>query len=156
MKMKELWEVRIGFLNVLVAALGIIVSVLIYGHGLKASIEQEQKLIDARATKAYERQLWDEKRFSYKKLAETLGEISADIELKNPISNSSLKNFYKAYWGTLILVENEAVRTEMVKLKNDLRDLESKRISSDKIKLRIQRIVTISKGHISEVIDESN
>jgi hypothetical protein len=53
MKMKELWEVRIGFLNVLVAALGIIVSVLIYGHGLKASIEQEQKLIDARATKAY-------------------------------------------------------------------------------------------------------
>jgi hypothetical protein len=152
MKRSELWEIRIGFLSAFVAAAGVIVSVLIYVHGLKASIEKEQQLINARSQKEYERKLWDERRENYKELASTLGTIASEIEVENKISKESLKSFSKAYWGSLIMVEDESVKNEMVKLKNDLRDLSKNRISNEKIKLRIERIISLSKNHLAEVI----
>jgi hypothetical protein len=149
---KELWEVRIGLFSAFVAAASVVASVLIYVHGLKASIEKEQHLINARSQKEYERKLWDERRESYRELASTLGTIAAEIEVDKKTSKKSLKAFSKAYWGSLILVEDESVKSEMVKLKSDLRDLSKMRISSNKIKLRIERIVSLSKVHLSEVV----
>ncbi|MCP4367505.1 MAG: hypothetical protein GY797_05215 [Deltaproteobacteria bacterium] len=156
MKKSELWEVRVGILSASIAAASIIVSVLIYLHGLGATIEKEQYLIDIRTQREYERQLWDERRASYSHLASTLGEIAAEIEVDKNVTRDSLKAFSKAYWGALILIEDEAVRDEMVKLKNDLRDLTKNRISSDKIKLRIQKIVSLSKAHIAENFTNEN
>jgi len=153
MEKKDLWDVRIGLLSVTIAALGVMASVFIYVHGLKRSIDQEHKLIEARDDQAYRRKLWDERRAAYKQLAETLGAVAAEIEVGKTVSKESLKAFHKTYWGALILVENETIENEMVKLKNDLRDLVEGRISSNKIKLRIQKIVRISREHIEKGFD---
>jgi hypothetical protein len=153
MEKKDLWNVRIGLLSAAIAVLGIVASVFIYVDGLKKSIDQEHKLIEARDDQAYRRQLWDERRAAYKQLAETLGAVAAEIEVGKTVSKESLEAFHKTYWGALILVENETIENEMVKLKNDLRDLVEGRISSDKIKLRIQKIVRISREHIEKGFD---
>ncbi|WP_040307324.1 hypothetical protein [Agarivorans albus] len=150
---KKLW---ISLVSTIIAGLSVISSVVIYIHGLDESIEKEQALIDQRSQVEYHRSLWDERRESYKLLATILGGIAAEIEIDKKISSESLKSFSKAYWGLLIMVENESVKSELTKLKDDLRDLEQNRISANKIKLRIQRIISLSKNHIDEVVDASS
>lgn len=93
-------------------------------------------------------------RAAYKALAQTLGQIAAELESTNKVSPESRAAFNTAYWGALILVEDEAVGLEMVKLRNDMRDLETGRINQDKIKLRIERIVSLGRKHIMRGRDE--
>ncbi len=155
MERAEFLKFRISLASTIIAGLSVISGVVIYIHGLNASIEKEQALIDMRSQVEYQRKLWDERRESYKALATTLGGIAAEIDIDKKISPESLKSFSQAYWGLLILVENESVKSELVKLKDDFRDLENGRISANKIKLRIERIVSMSKTHIDEVVDVS-
>jgi hypothetical protein len=145
---KDKWEVRFGFIGAVFGGLSIIVSVFIYLHGNDAALRKEHDLIAAQRNIDYERQLWNEMRATYKELAQTLGRMAAELDAAGSFSNAARRDFNAAYWGALILVEDEAVQFEMVKLRNDLRDLEHSRISQDKIKLRIERIVTLSKEHI--------
>lgn len=155
MERVDLLKIRISLASTLIAGLSVISGVLIYIHGLNESIEKEQALINIRSQVEYQRKLWDERRESYKALATTLGGIAAEIDIDKTISPASQKSFSKAYWGLLILVENEPIKIELVKLKDDLRDLEHNRISANKIKLRIERIISLSKTHIDEVVDAS-
>lgn len=152
MKLSELWEVRIGIMNVVIASISLISSVLIYVHGLDASVEKEHQLIEKRSAVEFDRVLWNQKRESYHALANILGSISAELELHKPVSDDSLHKFYQSYWGALILVENESVREEIVKLKNDLRDLKNGRIGGDKVKRRIQRVISMSREDIDNVL----
>lgn len=155
MERTELLKFRISLASTIIAGLSVISGVVIYIHGLNESIEKEQALIDMRSQVEYHRKLWDERRESYKVLATTLGGIAAEIDIDKKISSESLKSFSKAYWGLLILVENESVKSELVKLKDDLRDLEKNRISANKIKSRIERIISLSKTHIDEMVNAS-
>ncbi|MCG7562472.1 MULTISPECIES: hypothetical protein [Pseudoalteromonas] len=153
MERAELLNFRISIVSTVIAGFSVISGVVIYIHGLNESIEKEQALINMRSKVEYQRKLWDERRESYKALAVTLGSIAAEIDIDKKISSESLKSFSEAYWGLLILVENESVKSELVKLKDDLRDLEKSRISANKIKLRIERIISLSKTHIDEAVD---
>lgn len=155
MERAELLKFRISLASTIIAGLSVISGVVIYIHGLNESIVKEQALMDMRSQVEYQRKLWDERRESYRALATILGGIAAEIDIDKKISSESLKAFSKVYWGLLILVENESVKSELVKLKDDLRDLEKSRISANKIKLRIERIISFSKTHIDEVIDAS-
>ena len=154
MNRKDKWEIRFGFFGTAFAGLSVIASVFIYLDGNEAALERENELIATRNAVEYQRRLWDERRAAYKDLAETLGAIAAELDAGTNVSDESRRSFNKAYWGALILVENDRVEQEMVKLRNDLRDLEEQRITGDKIKLRIQRVVTLSKKHILENIGE--
>lgn len=145
---KEKWDTTIGLTSALFAGLSILASVGIYLHGNSAAIQKQHELIAAQSRTDYERQLWDELRATYKALAQILGLMAAELEANGEISPSTRGRFDAAYWGTLILVETDEVQLELVKLRNDLRDLEFDRIPPDKIKLRINRIVAISKQRI--------
>ena len=151
---KDRWEIGIKGVGAVFAGLSIIASVFIYLHGNRATLNREHELITTRQKVEYDRQLWGQLRAAYKALAQTLGQIAAELESENKVSPESRAAFNTAYWGALILVEDEAVGLEMVKLRNDMRDLEAGRIDQDKIKLRIERIVSLGRKHIMRGRDE--
>jgi len=148
MTRSDKWELIIKAAGAVIAGGSIIASVFIYLHGNRATLDREHELITARQQVEYDRQLWDQLRTAYQALAQTLGRIAAELESSDTISLESRTAFNTAYWGALILVEDEAVGQEMVKLRNDLRDLEAGRIGQDKIKLRIERVVSLGRQHI--------
>lgn len=152
---KKKWDVFIGVSRAFFAGASILVGVLIYLHGQKAAIQKEQQLIARQSLTDYHRQLWDELRATYKTLAQTLGRMAAELEASGKISESTRSDFNAEYWGTLILVDTDNVQLELVKLRNDLRDLELGRIPPDKIKLRINRIVGLTKRQILESTDNA-
>lgn len=145
---KDRWELYVKAAGAVFAGISIVVSVFIYLHGNRAALDREHELITTRQEIEYDRQLWDQLRAAYKELSQTLGQMAAELETSNTVSAKSREAFNAAYWGALILVEDEAVGREMVKLRNDIRDLESGRIDQDKIKLRIERVVSLGRNHI--------
>ena len=152
---KEKWDVFIGVVGALFAGLSIVASVLIYQYGNDAAIQKEYDLIAVQSRTDYRRQLWHDLRATYKALAQNLGRMAAELDATGKISDGTRSDFNAAYWGTLILVETEDVQCELVKLRNDLRDLEHGRVKPEKIKLRIDRIVTRSKHQILRSTDDA-
>lgn len=150
---KDRWELRIKFFAAIFAGLSIVTSVFIYLDGNRASLERENELIARRDALEYKRNLWDERRTAYRTLAETLGSMAAELDAGNTISNATRSAVNTAYWGSLVLVESDAVETHMVRLRNDLRDFESGRTGADKIRQRIHAIVEASRLHLQEVSD---
>lgn len=150
---KEKWDVTIGLIGALFVGLSILVSVFVYLHGNEEAIRREHELTANRNRVDYERRLWDELRATYATLAQTLGRMASELDATSVVSVGTRSDFNAAYWGTLTLVESECVQLELVKLRNDLRDLEQNRIQPDKIKLRINRIVSLSRQDIRTVID---
>ncbi len=145
---KDKWEIRLGIIGAIFTGLSIFVSVFIYLHGNKTAIQKEHELIAIQHTIDYQRQLWDETRTTYRKLATTLGVMAAELDQNKKVSAASEKAFNAAYWGALILIEDPAVQREMVRLRNDLRDLKAGRIDEDKIKLRVERILSLARQHV--------
>lgn len=150
---KDRWELRIKFFGAVFAGLSIVASVFIYLDGNKATLERENELIAKRDALEYQRDLWDERRAAYRTLAATLGSMAAELDVGNTISDATRSAVNTAYWGTLVLVESDAVKTHMVRLRNDLRDFERGRIDADKIRQRIHAIVEESRVHLQEVSD---
>lgn len=148
MASEERWKLVIEASATVITGLSLIASVLIYLHGQEQALRTEQALIDTREARAYARRQWDERLASYQRLAASLGGIAAEIELEQPVSEASLSEFHSAYWGTMLLVESEAVGLEMLRLKNDLRDLEAGRIDGDRVKLRIEQLVGVIREHV--------
>lgn len=151
MNEKDRWELRFEFVKAALTGLGLIVSVLIFVIGDRWTVERENELAEARNLAEYKRRLWDERRDAYRALAEVLGGIAADLDSGSDIDAANKRAFDKAYWGALILTENEEIELQMVRLRNDLRDLVAGRTTSDQIKLRVQRIVSLSREHLEEV-----
>ncbi|AZV79049.1 hypothetical protein EBB79_15000 [Parasedimentitalea marina] len=150
---KDRWELRIKFFGAVFAGLSIVASVFIYLDGNRATLERENNLIAKRDELQYQRDLWDERRAAYRTLAATLGSMAAELDAGNTISNATRSAVNTAYWGTLVLVESDAVEMHMVRLRNDLRDFERGRIDADKIRQRIHAIVEASRLHLKEVGD---
>lgn len=155
MTKKDSWELGIKFFGAVFAGLSIVVSVFIYLDGNRATLERENELISKRDALLYQRDLWDERRAAYRNLAATLGSMAAELDAGSTISDATRSKVNTAYWGTLVLVESEAVETHMVRLRNDLRDFQRGRISADKIRQRIHAIVSASRAHLQEVSDGS-
>lgn len=151
MTKKDCWEVGISLFGAVFAGLSIIVSVFIYLDGNRATLERENELVAKRDALEYQRDLWDERRAAYRNLAATLGSVAAELDAGNIISDATRSAVNTAYWGTLVLVESEAVEAHMVRLRNDLRDFERGRIDADKIRQRILAIVSASRVHLQEV-----
>ncbi|SFQ66288.1 hypothetical protein [Donghicola eburneus] len=151
MNEKDRWELRFEFVKSALTGLGLILSVLIFVIGDMWTAERENELAEARNLAEYERRLWDERRDAYRALAEVLGGIAADLDSGSDIDAANKRAFDKTYWGALILTENEEIELQMVRLRNDLRDLEAGRTTSDQIKRRVQRIVSLSREHLEEV-----
>ena len=150
---KDKWDVLNGLLGAAFAGLSVIASVFIYLHGHQAAIQQEHELLTVRNRIEYDRNLWNELRATYKELAQTLGRMAAELDETGHVSTETRREFNATYWGTVILVEGDGVQLELVRLRNDLRDLENGRILPDKIKLRVARIVTLSKREILRITD---
>lgn len=150
---KDRWELRIKFFGAVFAGLSIVASVLIYLDGNRATLERENELIAKRDALEYQRDLWDERRAAYSTLAAMLGGIAAELDAGSTISDASRSAVNAAYWGTLVLVESDAVETHMVRLRHDLRDFERGRIDADKIRKRIHAIIEATRVHLQEVSD---
>lgn len=150
---KDRWELRIKLFGAVFAGLSIVASVFIYLDGNRATLERENELIARRDALEYQRDLWDERRAAYRTLAATLGSMAAELDAGNTFSDATRSAVNTAYWGTLVLVESDAVETHMVRLRNDLRDFERGRIDADKIRQRIHAIVEESRAHLQEVSD---
>ena len=132
-------------------------SVCIYLDGNKATLEREYDLLAIQRTIEYERQLWEEMRTAYGVFATVLGRMAAELDARGDISEKARQDFSGTYWGTLqpLLISRE-VELEVVRLRNDLRDLAAGRSVQDKIRRRIVRILRLCISVLAQHAEGTN
>ncbi len=134
MSEKEKWQTRIGIAGLIVAVLGPAITLYIYNR------EDDSKR---------EQIVWEDRKNTYDKLRDVMGDIAAQLDTENSISKESIKELSRVYWSKLPGNETSEIEREMIKFRNDLRDFEDGLILADKLKWRVQKISRLVQNELS-------
>ena len=116
--------------------------------GQRANAEREFELQERANRVAFCRDLWLERLVVYRQVAATVGAFLA--ELDDSVQKRTVNEFLAAYWGPMLLVEDEAVRQAMIRLHGELRDFQRARSSPERLKQRADTLVQAFKTSLKE------
>ena len=142
---KRRWDVILGIVTPILAVAGILVGVWEFVAGQRANAEREFLLQERENRVAFCRELWLERLKVYGQVAATVGTFLA--ELDDSVQKKTVDEFLAAYWGRMLLVEDEAVQRAMIRLHGELRDFQRARSSPERLKQRadtLNRALAIS------------
>ena len=122
---KNRWDLVFKGLGPLLTVLAIIVGIWQFNTGEKNRQRQEVESLVQRDRLEFRRRLWLEKVEVYKQLAELTGEVIATHEKLGPRADEAYGKFIKAYWGAMMMVQDEKVEQAMIAFQADLVDYRS-------------------------------
>jgi hypothetical protein len=113
---KRRWDVRLGIAAPVLTVIGILVGVWQFNAG-----EEDRRKLQEAATlhkdaMEFRRKLWLERLDAYRSVAALSGKIVAQAESDKSDEQfkQAVREFTAAYWGTMILVEDQDVEKAMV------------------------------------------
>ena len=119
---KRWWDVRLGIVAPILTVIGILIGVWQFNVGENSRRQEAAAAEEQRDTIAFRRRLWQEKLDTYQKVAELAGKI---VATSGQDQVKAYKEFHAAYWGAMVLVEDQAVEAAMIAFDKEYRDLKS-------------------------------
>ena len=120
---KRRWDVGLGILGSLATVAAILVGVWQFNEGQRSRTELEYRLLNKKDLLDTKRQLWLERINAYRSIAEISGRLVTHIDDPAQL-RPAVMDFKRAFWGTMILVEEPSVEKAMIDLRLELDDLE--------------------------------
>jgi hypothetical protein len=134
---KRLWDVRLGITGALLtvfATLATIVGILVgihqFNEGEINKAELQHRQVMEKDELDFKRRLWLERLNAYRTTSESVGKIVSSLEDEHALKDN-VRLYASQYWGTMILVEDQAVESAMIKFMLEINDFESKSGYSD-------------------------
>ena len=132
---KRHWDVGLGIVTPIVMVAGILVGVWQFGAEQRANTERAFQLQERENRVAFCRELWLERVKVYGQVAATVGSIVAGLN-EQVDTKKGIDEFLTAYWGRMLLVEDQPVQQAMIRLHGELLDFRQDRSSPDRLKQR--------------------
>ncbi len=131
---KRWWDVRLGIVTPILTVIGILIGVWQFNAGENNRRREAAAAEEQRDTIAFKRRLWQEKLDTYQKITELAGKI---VTTSGQEQVGAYKEFQAAYWGAMVLVEDQPVEAAMIAFDKEYRDLKSGWVKDhDRLKVR--------------------
>lgn len=131
---KRGWDVRLGLVAPILTVIGILIGVWQFNAGENNRRHDTAIAEEQRDTIAFKRRLWQEKLDTYQKVTELAGKI---VATSGQDQANAYKEFQSAYWGAMVLVEDQPVEAAMIAFDKEYRDIKSGWVKDpDRLKVR--------------------
>jgi hypothetical protein len=150
---KRSWDVWLGIAAPLITVTGLLIGVWQFNAGERNKTELEYKLLKEKDRIDFERKLWLDRVSTYRSIADLAGAIAAhdgkDANSQKELAGLVLK-FRSAYWGLMILAEDQAVKQEMVAFWAEIHDVGSNWSNDARLKQRAAELVEACRASIEK------
>ena len=134
------WDIIFKALAPVVTVAGLLLGLHQFQRSQENVFRVEQLRLEKNDAIAFRRALWEKQRDIYTNLGNVIGEILASSE--DPTAfRTAVRKFYVLYWGDMILIADDTVRSRMIDFHRDLRDHGLKRIETDQLKPSAEQLI---------------
>ena len=141
---KNLWDVIIAWVGMLVTAVTILIGVFVglyqFERGETNKVKLESELLRQKDDIAFRRQLWLERLATYRKVAEAAGTVVANANDSKKMEDNVVQ-FTSLYWGAMIFVEDTDVQSSMIDFALAVKDYKGDWISLDELKIKADFLI---------------
>jgi hypothetical protein len=137
---KRRWDVRLGIAGPIVTVAGLLLGVWQFNRGEENKTKLEYNLLSKKDDLEFQRKLWIDQVATYRSVADIAGKIAAH-EKKDARFDDLVESFSGAYWGSMILVEDEAVANAMIMFHDEILDFRAGRSDATRVKQRADILI---------------
>jgi hypothetical protein len=118
-----------------------------FNRGERNKTELEYGLLAKKDNLEFERKLWLDRVSTYRTISDLAGKIVAH-EKKDQKLDEMIESFLAAYWGLMILVEDQKVETAMIRFHDEIRDYKANRSDVERLRDRADQLITTCRKSI--------